>query len=167
MILFNSIRNTWDKFVQSTLTKSLVGTEVTPRDPMGRVKTYTSALEKGDIVKMPNLRMFDSAAKSEMCPLDTKDAQFLPMVPDGPNCQHNRRKNYEADFTKPALHTNPARPGQKFLNLKGNEPGLGQRQTPINLESNIPILDGFVDSKFSAYYGCISADDKVFSEKND
>ncbi len=61
----------------SNINKDEVNT-MTPRDAMGRVKSYARGVEKGSDVKMPNLRMFDSPAKSEMRAFDTHDAQFLP-----------------------------------------------------------------------------------------
>ena len=91
--------------------------------PTSKLPTAASGLaSKGKSnTRMPNMRMFQGSSNQvERVPLSMADAIKLPKVPDGPNCQHNRKKNYEADFTKPAVYENPNRPGQPFLNLKGD-----------------------------------------------
>jgi carbonic anhydrase len=95
---------------------------------------------------------------------------LLPAVPCAPNCCKNHQHRFEFNFAKSSKHALRERPGQKHLNLGGllvptYPDSLGSMQTPINLETNIPVLRDFKE-KFEVKYEPIDAvTAKRFNEK--
>lgn len=78
---------------------------------------------------------------------------LMPAVPCVPNCQKNHQHRFEFNYAKSAKHALHERPGQKHLNLGGlllptYPDTLGSMQTPIDLETNLPVLKDFRE-KFS------------------
>ena len=94
----------------------------------------------------------------------------LPTVPCAPNCCKEHQHNFEFNFAKNAKHSLHERPGQKHLNLGGllvpNYPNsLGSMQTPINLETSIPVLRDFKETFTVKYQPIDAVTAKRFNEK--
>ena len=96
--------------------------------------------------------------------------KLVPVVPCAPNCCKNHQHVFEFNFAKSSKHALRERPGQKHLNLGDllvptYPDSLGSQQTPINLETNIPVLKDFKEN-FSVKYDPIDVvTAKRFNEK--
>lgn len=89
-----------------------------------------------------------------------------------PNCQHNHTHSYQNDFWKSTIDARADRPGICFLEGLKNAPlnpntknldnassknGLGAKQTPIDLDTNINISEDFIDDAFKFNYEVVDA----------
>ena len=95
---------------------------------------------------------------------------LVPTVPCVPNCCKNHKHNYEFNFAKSAKNPLHERPGQKHLNLGGllvptYPAALGLQQTPINLETSIPVLKDFKETFTAKYEPIDVVTAKRFNEK--
>ena len=104
--------------------------------------------------------------------------QGLPIVGCMPGCTHNHKHEYDYDYTKNYMDALNRRPGEfveynwmaaNYYLLQEGKQGVvceGILQTPINLETSIPITKEFKDYNFEFQYAELDARKQVkFNQK--
>jgi len=104
--------------------------------------------------------------------------QGLPIVGCMPGCTHNHKHEYDYDYTKNYMDALNRRPGEfveynwmaaNYYLLQEGKQGVvceGILQTPINLETSIPITKEFKDYNFEFQYAELDAKKQVkFNQK--